>query len=344
MSTASLLRWIALVVGAELAVRGHLADRRWICHAGAALFAVALAAIARPTRARRAGAVAAGVLLALAAIDASIGAFGEPAPRTAADTTEPTPPESALDVTEPPAPGSTVILLLGGRDRDGGSALPPGDLGDALRERLQCEPSIAVVAAADGSQSLGDAPALRAALAQFHPALVVVLAANEVLDALVAESAALDFPAAEPVGPRGSPLVRALERAHTQWRRERAWRQALDRVASPDPRTSRVFARYRALVLAAHRSDTAIALVIPSLAVAPDAPEHAIRSAEIGAPRARAWLLASRAHARGLRALAASYGILEIDTRPALQGDDSSSFAALGRLSPAGRDRLARVV
>src|SRR2546426_10488330 len=46
MSTGSLLRWIALVAGAELAVRGHLANLGWTCHAGAAPVAIALAALA----------------------------------------------------------------------------------------------------------------------------------------------------------------------------------------------------------------------------------------------------------------------------------------------------------
>src|SRR5262245_45435552 len=79
MSTASLLRWIALVAGAGLAVRGHLAGHVWTCHAGVALFAIAVAALARPTRARRAGAWTAVALLALASIDAAVTAFAAPA-------------------------------------------------------------------------------------------------------------------------------------------------------------------------------------------------------------------------------------------------------------------------
>jgi hypothetical protein len=70
MSTASLLRWIALVAGAELAARGYLADSIALCHAGAALVALALAALLRQTRARRPGIALGGALLALTAVDA----------------------------------------------------------------------------------------------------------------------------------------------------------------------------------------------------------------------------------------------------------------------------------
>src|SRR5215468_1588941 len=119
MSTASLIRWIALVAGAELTVRGHLAGRFWTCHAGAALFAIALAAITRPTRARRAGALAAAVLLAIAAIDAAIGA---PAPAAAVrEPTAPAPAESAVAPSAPSLPGRFAILVFAGRDADGQS-------------------------------------------------------------------------------------------------------------------------------------------------------------------------------------------------------------------------------
>ena len=70
MSSRSLLSWVALVAGAELAVRGHLADRSLACHGGALLFAAALAALTWPGRGRRAGALAASALAALALLDA----------------------------------------------------------------------------------------------------------------------------------------------------------------------------------------------------------------------------------------------------------------------------------
>lgn len=343
MSTASLLRWIALVAGAELAVRGHLANHAWTCHAGAALFAIALAALSWPTRARRSGAIAAAALLALAAIDAAIGAFAAPArppPASLRERAEPVAPEPAVPASAAPAPGSFVILVFAGRDRDGQSTLPASLLRASLRE---CEPPIEVVEAGTRGP-LGDPPALDAALAQFHPGLALVLAENELLDDVIAEAPALDFPAPEPIGPRGSPLGRALEGALAQWRRERAWQRALAAEVALDPRASRVVARYRELVLAARRADAEVALLIPALAVAPDAPRDRIRSAEIDAPRARAWLLASRAHARSLRALAGSYGIPAIDTRPGLEGAGSEAFAELGQLDAAGRARLAQTV
>jgi hypothetical protein len=346
MSTASLLRWIALVAGAELAVRGHLANHAWTCHAGAALFAIALAALAWPTRARRAGAIVAAAVLALAAIDAAIGAFAappRPPPASLRERAEPVTPESALPVSAAPAPGSTVILVFAGRDRDGQSPLSGSLLRAFLRERLDCEAPIEVVEAGTRGP-LGDPPALGASLAQFHPALVLVLAANELLDDVIAESAALDFPAPEPIGPRGSPLGRALEGALAEWRRERAWRRTLGAEVALDPRASRVVARYRELVLAARRADAEVALLIPALAVAPDAPRDRIRAAELDAPHARRWLLASRAHARSLRTLAGSYGIPAIDTRPGLEGASSGAFAELGQLDTAGRERLAQTV
>src|SRR5262245_57593494 len=137
MSTASLIRWIALVAGVELAVRGHLADRFWICHAGAALVAAAIAALAWPTRARRAGVIAAAVLFAIGALDAFSAAFTGHAPPTshAASLREPARPaagEPALPPPAPPAAGSFVVLVFAGRDPDGESALPAAMLGEAL--------------------------------------------------------------------------------------------------------------------------------------------------------------------------------------------------------------------
>ncbi len=338
MSTASLLRWIALVAGAELAVRGHLANHRWTCHAGAALFAIALA---WPTRARRPGAIAAAALLALVAIDAAIGAFTAPArPPTESLRERTAPAPAAVPASAPPAPGSTVVLVFAGLDRDGQSPLSA----TLLRASLpRCEPPVEVVEAGT-REPLGDPAALEAALARGHPALVLVLAANQLLDDVIAESAALDFSAPEPIGPRGSPLGRALEGALADWRRERAWQRALHAEVALDPHASHVIARYRELVLAARRADAEVALLIPALAVAPDAPREQLRSAETLAPHARGWLLASRAHARSLRALAGSYGIPAIDTRPALEGTGHASFVELGRLSAAGRERFAQTV
>ena len=335
MSTASLLRWIALVAGAELAVRGHFANHA-STHAGAALFAIALA---WPTRARRPGAIAAATLLALVAIDAAIGAFTAPA-RPPTESLRERPAPAAVPASAPPAPGSTVVLVFAGLDRDGQSPLSA----ILLRASLpRCEPPVEFVEAGT-RESLGDPAALEAALARGRPALVLVLAANQLLDDVIAESAALDFPAPEPIGPRGSPLGRALEGALADWRRERAWQRALHAEVALDPRASRVIARYRELVLAARRADAEVALLIPALAVAPDAPREQLRSAETLAPHARGWLLASRAHARSLRALAGSYGIPAIDTRPALEGTGHASFVELGRLSAAGRERFAQTV
>jgi hypothetical protein len=300
MSTASLLRWIALVAGAEFAVRGYLADRGWICHAGAALVAVAIAALCWRTRARRAGAGAAAALLAVAAVDAAIGAFAAPVP--------PAPPEEraaqqaieSVRYSADLARGSSVILLFAGSEQGGDSPLPAPLLRAALP---RCEPPLEVVEAVT-REPLGDPAALESALARFHPGLVLVIAASELLDGVIGEATELGLPATEEIGPRGSRLGRAIEGALAEWRTDRAWRRAPDGSAALDPRTSRVVARYRELVLAARRAGSEVALLITPLAVAPDAAHEHAR------------MLASNA----LRALAGSYAIPAIDLRPEREG------------------------
>jgi hypothetical protein len=299
-------------------------------------------------------------VVALAAVDAAIGAFAAPpqpppslrergasSAQQAEGERRPSewaPPDSAPLAAALPAPGAAKILVFAGRGADGQAALSPLSLGAALRDRLRCARPVEVVEAVGVRGPLGDPPALDAALAQFRPALVLVLAANELLDDVIAESTALDFALPEPIGPRGSRLGRALEGALAQWRRERAWQRALGAEIALDPRASRVVARYRELVLAARRADAEVALVIAPLALAPDAPADRLRAAEALSPGARRWLLASRVHALALRALAGSYAIPAIDTRPALEGGDGAAFAELGRLSAAGRGRLAQAV
>src|SRR5262245_52939707 len=164
MSTASLLRWIALVAGAELAVRGHLANHVSICHAGAALFALALAAFAWPTWARRAGAVAAAAVVAIAAIAAAVAWLAAPAWSPAASPPERgAPAEAAPRATAIPAPGATAILVFAGRGADGQAALSPVSLGVALHDRLHCNPPVEAFAPTDLRGTLGDPPALGAA-------------------------------------------------------------------------------------------------------------------------------------------------------------------------------------
>jgi hypothetical protein len=80
MSTGSLLRWIALVAGAELAVRGYGAGAIARSHAGAALFAIALAALLWRTRAQRAGLAIGAVMFVVAAADAALALRHRPEP------------------------------------------------------------------------------------------------------------------------------------------------------------------------------------------------------------------------------------------------------------------------
>jgi len=87
MSTRSLLVWIALVTGVEFALRGHLANRGWLCHGGALLFALGLAGLVWPTRARRAGIAVATGLALLVGFDASWAAWREAPPAGAGEKT-----------------------------------------------------------------------------------------------------------------------------------------------------------------------------------------------------------------------------------------------------------------
>jgi hypothetical protein len=286
-------------------------------------------------RARRSGAIAAAALLAAAAIDAAIGAF--PAPPTAPIRKRSDPVPVVVPASPLPAAGSFAVLVFAGRDPDGQSALP-APLLRASAARFDCDPPIEVVETVAG-EPLGEAAALEAALERYRPGLVLVLAANAVLDEVIAELPAVDFPAPEATSPRGSPLGSAIERAIADFQRERRWRRALGAEIALDPRTSRVVARYRELVLAARRAGADVMLAIPPLAA-----DDRIRAAERDAPHARAWLLASRAHARSVLALAGSYGIPAIDARSTLEGDGSEAFAELGWLDAPGRERLAEVV
>jgi hypothetical protein len=306
MSTASLLRWIALVAGAELAVRGHLANRFWTCHAGALLVAIAVAALLWPTRGRRAGAITAAALLALAAVDTVIGAVATPPPP--APTRERTAGRAAISpvrYSPAPAPGRFVILLFAGSERGGDSPLPASPLRSLLP---RCEPPIEVVEAVT-REPLGDAAALESALARFRPGLVIVVASGDLLDDVIAELPVLAAP--REIGPRGSQLGRALEGALARWLSDLA---STATKVSLDPRTSRFVARYRELVLAARRTGSEVALTIPPHPVAPDE------------PHVRAWALASRA----VRALAGTYAIPAVDLRPEVDGAHAVA-EALGR-------------
>jgi hypothetical protein len=343
MSTWSLLRWIALVAGAELAVRGNLANHGWACHGGAALAALALAALAWPTPvqgpafARRLGLLAAGVLGGLVAIDAALAAWAvadRPSPAPARELAAPAALPAAPAA--PPA-GSIVILAFGGSAIAGVSAEEPdwpARLQAALRERSRCERSVAVVDARRSGAPLGDAAALATALAEHRPFLVLVLAGPGLLDGVLEEAPALRFPAPEPIGARASLLGRALEAALAKWRTDRRWRRAVAADVALDPRSSPVIARYRELVLTARRAGAEIALLIPALAVAAESSDE-LRSIEIAQPHTRSWILASRAHARSIRAIAGSYGIRAIDTRPGLIDAVATALAEpLARTAP----------
>ena len=339
MSTWSLLRWIALVAGAELAVRGHLASHGWACHGGAALAALALIALVWPTRVRRLGLVAAGVLTGLVAIDATLAAWAKPDRPPPAPARERAAAAAPPAVPAAPAAGSTVILAFGGSATAGvigEDPAWPARLEALLRERFHCERSVDVVDARPSDTPLGDTAALASALAAHHPDLVLVLAGPGLLDDVLDEAPALRFPAPRAIGPRASPLGRALEVLLAKWSTDRRWRRALAAEFALDPRSSPVVARYRELVLTARRAGADIALLISAPVFAAESSDELLRSTEIAQPQTRSWILASRAHDRSVRAIAGSYGIRAIDTRPGLVDAVAAALAELLARTPTG--------
>jgi hypothetical protein len=142
MSTGSLLRWIALVAGGELALRGHFTGQVALCHAGAALFALALAALVWPTRARRTGVALGAALLALTAIDAVWALCADPEPEAAAMQWGRYECEQAVVFVEADAPSALASDLTGRLVLVGAPALPEtgrraSPLGRALERLLR---------------------------------------------------------------------------------------------------------------------------------------------------------------------------------------------------------------
>jgi len=354
MSTRSLLVWAALVAGAELAVRGYLGGDALACHGGAVLFAGGLAGLAlrsRRSALRRLGLGAAALLCVVAAADAALsrvqGASAPPAP--APSETTPDVPRRAGAEPEPPPPESLVIAVLGGSGAvgagDDAEAAWPGRLEAALRERFACERRIVVWNAARPGEPLGGGAEAVGRLAEsVQPELLLVHAGPGMLEALLDEEPALRFPPAEPRRRCASLLGAALERLVRGTARERRWREALDVAVPLDLRRSRVAARYRALVLAARRRGIDGVLLTTALALAPEAPPAALREAERAHPRIRARILANRHHARLVRGVAGSYGLVSVDTRAVLPEGDPRAFRDLARPSPEGHARIADAV
>jgi hypothetical protein len=358
MSSFRLLGWIALVAGAEFAVRGHVAAHPVACHGGALLFALACVALTWPTRGRRAVLAAAIVWTGLVGVDAALASWarGRVSPATAGaasigSANDPRGGEAAgVGVSRLPAPpdDAFVVLAIGGSTTAATSEFEPAWpalLESTLRERFSCRQAVAVLNAGRSDAPLGGgATALESLDDAVRPALVLVLAGPQLLDAVMAEAPALHFDTPPPVGARASVLGAALEREWRRARIDRRWRDAIAEEMTLDPRASGVAARYRALVTGARRNGADIRLLIPPLALDGDSSPDLFAFYERTQTDARSRVLASRAHARIVRTIAGAYGVRVLDTRPGLDGAGPKAFTDLGTPGRAGRERLVEVV
>ena len=275
MSTRSLLVWVALIAGAELAVRGHLTDHGGACHGGALLFAVGLAGLAWPGRARRAGLAVAGLLAAAVAVDAGVAAWAG-APGAPVDPFGP-------DVRNPEdAPGETSPLAR------------------ALAERFACPDGVVVL-------DVADPPAHWKRQLEASPYLALVHGRAPRLDELVEIGPDLRAALGEPLPPRASPGLAALEARWRERDADRHWRRVREATLPVDAHRSPIADRYRAALLAARRGGAEVTLLVSM----PD-------EAEPADPAARADWLATRAHAQVVRSVAGAYGLRALEVGPEL--------------------------
>jgi hypothetical protein len=172
MSTASLLRWIALCAGGELTMRGYLSGSAALCHAGAALVALALAALSWPTRARRAGLGLAGALLALTAVDTALALRAEPVREVRRfDCARPVAGRLAIVSAQDLAPGASPLahaieLRVRGRDARVSSVLARARETALAQRRAGADVALAIPAEpralAVGLRSIAGVYAIRA--------------------------------------------------------------------------------------------------------------------------------------------------------------------------------------
>ncbi|MGH0032184.1 MAG: hypothetical protein ACQGVC_20530 [Myxococcota bacterium] len=379
MSTRSLAYWIALLGGAELAVRGHLVDDPLRFHAGAWLLAAVLLGTAWRKGLRTAlgsslaalAAVPVGLsLLAWAGVPPrehnALAGFWEAHPverRTLSTPVRRGPvrifdheiPVDArglrTDAGQPGVLGDEVfsIVALGGSTTFGATRTPeelpwPALLQERI-DTLSCRRRVVVTNGGRLGRALGgSAKDFSMDFRRHAPDLVVFYPAPQDVAGLMGEIDA-DVTPDLAVPPRASAFVRRIE---DELRSVAVARRFRDEVASEpgalDLEAISLTPTYRRFLLELRRAGVDVALASASLAVNERSSERSIRRHEAIDPRTRRMLLANRLHGRFIRALGARYRALVIDTHPGLDGRDEASFIDLFHLNQAGRERLAENV
>jgi lysophospholipase L1-like esterase len=374
MSTRSLVYWIALVGGAELGLRGYLADDLRLFHVGAWLFAAMLAGTAWHLRSRAPiRAAIAGVTALLSALLSVLAWAGVPAdtPNPLVDFWEqhgidrrvlstivergpvtlfgqeiPLDAEGfRRDVRAPRPQRAFRIVALGGSTTFGATQTKQEHPWPALLQQridaLDCAMPVKVVNAGRIGRALGGSiQDFDRELRLLRPDLVIYYPAPQDIAGLMDEVREDVTPEAA-VPARASALLRRLEQSWREHGVERRFRAAVRAEPPPlDLDAVRVTSTYRRFLLQMRRKGIEVALATGSLAVNGDTPEARIRLHDRIDPRTRRMVLANRFHARFVRGLAASYRARLIDTRPGLDGE-GALFIDLFHLTEAGRERLA---
>lgn len=371
MTTRSLLWWVALLGGAELALRGHLWNRASLLHAGAWLVVAALARAAWRSAGRRRAALLAASCLPLAL--SLLAALGLPAPPKnplvdfwrdhAADRETLARVANGSSITafgtevalaphgfraQPPTPEPVYrIVALGGSNTFGVPRPAGGPPWPALLERdiaaLGCAVPVAVYNA--GRTGRGLAAAVRGferEIVPLEPDLILVLPSPPDIFGL-ARAAPAGIGVVTPLPDRASSLLAAIE---TGWRRrdvERRYRDALaNDPPSVEPDAIPLTAAYRSLLVKARRRGIDVALATASLALDAASPETEMRRHEALDPRSRHAVLATRLHDRLVRRIGPSFRAILIDSSPDLDGVGDEAFLDLFHLNREGRERLAR--
>jgi hypothetical protein len=373
VSTRGLLLLVALVGGAELLVRGHLADRAPVFHAGVWLLAASLwlGSRTRSASARR-GALALGLGLALlsltellprghtAAAAPSLSfaeSNGDPEALRAwwdAHALErrmltgdlPLTPDSrfawfsaVVELDElglrraAPAPEGAWRIVVAGGSSTFGATLAESER--PWPELLEREIGSGYTCARPVSVRNAGRPG---------QTLARVASEFEGPDALDGFARRDAEALAAPVTPaRTSRWLAGLERRWRARAAEHALAQALAAKPGPDRlRRSLAARRYRRLLVVAREHGIDVALGSLALAVNADAPESAIRFHESVWPETRRLIVANRDHGALLPLLAVAYRAEALDLSRGLDGAFEDGFVDLVHPSAAGNERLAR--
>lgn len=370
MSTRDLVWWVALVGGAEAALRGYLAGQAALFHAGAWLVFAAVATSAWRARGVR-RAVLAGVAGAPVLLSA-LAWLGIPAPehnpwaafwREHAAEREVlqggAPGDAALlfgtrialdahGFREEPSPprGAFRIVAIGGSTTFGATRSEDELPWPAVLEReiaaLDCATPVSVRNA--GRPGRGLASAVRrfeTDIAPLDPDLVIVYPAPADLASL---SRQFDeaVPAVPPPPQRASEL---LWRVESTWRdRDAKHRFGAALAAKPPPLDLEeipLARAYRRLLLETRRRGIDVALSTAGLAVDEGSPDAEIRGHEALESRTRRIVLSNRLHDRLVRGIGATYRAILLDAGGRIDGSGEEAFLDLFHPSQAGRERLA---